>query len=104
MKIKDVEKRTQMDRATLYYYEKEGLLSPERTENGYRIYSAEDLLMIEKIKLLRSLQISIEDLKAMKRDDTSLSSVLETQLELLSSEEKKSSSTACLLSPKYDVS
>ena len=90
MKIKDVEKRTQMDRATLYYYEKEGLLSPERTENGYRIYSAEDLLMIEKIKLLRSLQISIEDLKAMKRDDTSLSSVLETQLELLSSEEKKS--------------
>ena len=90
MKIKDVEKRTQMDRATLYYYEKEGLLSPERIENGYRIYSAEDLLMIEKIKLLRSLQISIEDLKAMKRDDTSLSSVLETQLELLSSEEKKS--------------
>ena len=63
MKIKDVEKRTHMDRATLYYYEKEGLLSPERTENGYRIYSAEDLLMIEKIKLLRSLQISIEDLK-----------------------------------------
>lgn len=90
MKIKDVEKRTQMDRATLYYYEKEGLLSPERTENGYRIYSAEDLLMIEKIKLLRSLQISIEELKALKREETSLSSVLTTQLELLSSEEKKS--------------
>ena len=90
MKIKDVEKRTQMDRATLYYYEKEGLLSPERTENGYRIYSAEDLLMIEKIKLLRSLQISIEELKALKREETSLSSVLKTQLNLLSSEEKKS--------------
>ncbi len=90
MKIKDVEKLTRTDRATLYYYEKEGLLAPERTENGYRVYRDSDMIMIEKIKLLRHLQVSIEDLKALKKEETSLSSVLKTQLELLSSEEKKS--------------
>lgn len=90
MKIKDVEKLTHTDRATLYYYEKEGLLAPQRTENGYRIYNTEDLSAIKKIRLLRSLQVSIEDLKALKNDELTLSSVLKTQLALLSSEEKKS--------------
>lgn len=90
MKIKDVEKMTHIDRATLYYYEKEGLLSPERTENGYRIYNKEDLIMIEKIKLLRSLHVSIEDLRTLKREETSLSTIMKKQLELLSSEEMKS--------------
>lgn len=90
MKIKDVEHRTQTDRATLYYYEKEGLLFPERTGNGYRIYQEEDLREIEKIKLLRSLQISIEDLKALKKGEHSLSSVLKRQMDQLGKEEKKS--------------
>src|SRR5690606_19689761 len=53
-------------------------------------YRDSDMIMIEKIKLLRHLQVSIEDLKALKKEETSLSSVLKTQLELLSSEEKKS--------------
>lgn len=91
MKIKDVERLTQTDRATLYYYEKEGLLSPERTDNGYRIYSEEDLLKIRRIKLLRSLQVSIEDLNALKEGTLSLSAVMEKQLEQLELEEKKSS-------------
>ena len=43
MLIRDLEQQTGLDRATIRYYEKEGLLNPHRTENGYRDYSDTDL-------------------------------------------------------------
>lgn len=89
MKIKDVEKRTQTDRATLYYYEKEGLLAPQRTENGYRIYDETDVEMIEKIKLLRYLHVSIEDLKKLNIGSLTLPEVMVKQLSLLQKDQEK---------------
>ena len=42
MTIKDMELQTGLARANIRYYEAEGLISPERAENGYREYSQED--------------------------------------------------------------
>lgn len=42
MQIRDLEERTGLDRATIRYYEKEGLLAPRCLENGYRLYSEAD--------------------------------------------------------------
>ena len=39
MTIKEIEERTGMDRANIRFYEKEGLLAPERLANGYRDYT-----------------------------------------------------------------
>ena len=52
MTIKEIEELAGMPRANIRYYEAEGLLSPVRSENGYRDYSEEDLSILKKIKLL----------------------------------------------------
>lgn len=53
MTIKEIEALSQMTRANIRFYEAEGLLKPQRSSNGYRDYSQEDLQVLQKIKLLR---------------------------------------------------
>ena len=53
IKIQELERRTGLERASIRFYEKEGLLNPQRLENGYREYSVEDSELLKKIKLLR---------------------------------------------------
>ena len=43
MTIKELEALTGLSRANIRFYEKEGLLSPLRRENGYREYTEEDV-------------------------------------------------------------
>lgn len=51
---------------TLRYYDKVGLLKPSFVlENGYRQYTKEDLLQLQKILLLRNLGFSIEEIYPM---------------------------------------
>ena len=52
MTIKEVEQILEVPRATIRFYEKEGLISPSREENGYRDYSKEDLEKVKKIVIL----------------------------------------------------
>ncbi len=87
MNIKETELRTGMTRANIRYYESLGLLSPARSENGYRDYSEEDIKALLKIKLLRSLEVSLEDIGALSRGEAELEGVLSRQL--LELEEKE---------------
>ena len=58
MKIKDVEKRTGITSYNIRFYEKENLLIPKRNPvNGYREYTEEDILLLNRIKMLRMLDI-----------------------------------------------
>ena len=43
MQIQTIEERTGLDRATIRYYEQEGLIKPLRLQNGYRDYSEKHL-------------------------------------------------------------
>lgn len=43
MTIKEHEKILEIPRATVRFYEKEGLITPIREDNGYRDYSEEDV-------------------------------------------------------------
>lgn len=63
MTIKEVEQYLQVPRATVRYYEKEGLVSPERSGNGYREYSAEDVERLRKIIVFRKLGMSITNIE-----------------------------------------
>ena len=83
MTIKDIELRSGMTRANIRYYESLGLLSPARSENGYRDYSEADLDTLLKIKLLRSLEVSLEDIGALNRGEKELSEVLSRQMAAL---------------------
>ena len=48
MTIKEVEKKLNISRANIRFYEKEGLLEPKRCDNEYRDYSEDDLKRLEK--------------------------------------------------------
>ncbi len=55
MKIKFVEELVGITRKNIRFYEEQGLLSPQRADNGYREYEEEDVHRLMQIKLLRKL-------------------------------------------------
>ncbi len=64
IKIGEVAKRTGIGIETLRFYERSGLLGrPARTEGGYRLYSAEELLRLEFIKRAQTLGFTLEEIK-----------------------------------------
>ena len=88
MTIKEIEERAGMARANVRFYESEGLLTPERKENGYRAYSEEDLATLLRIRLLRSLGVSLEDIRALQAGEAELPDTLQRQLDALLAEQK----------------
>ncbi len=71
MKIKEVCQRTGLTKKAIRYYEDEGLFFPERTTinfREYRDYTETDLEALEQITALRSLSLSIEEIRTMRED------------------------------------
>ena len=80
MTIKEAEKQTGLARSNIRFYEKEKLLVPARDDkNGYRNYSEKDIETIKKIAYLRTLDISIEDIRDLMSGKESLISVIKKQ-------------------------
>lgn len=51
------------------HYQKIGLLrEPERAENGYRLYDAQDLLRLQRIRRLQALGLSLKQVKTVLGD------------------------------------
>lgn len=72
MKIKDVEKLTGLTAKSIRYYESKGLIDVQHNaENGYRIYTEEDVLHLKRIKLLRYLDFSIEEIRCIQQQEIS---------------------------------
>ena len=63
MTIKEVEQYLEVPRATVRFYEKEGLIRPERGGNGYRDYSDEDVERLRKIIIFRKLGMALTDIE-----------------------------------------
>ena len=80
MTIKEIERITGLPRASIRFYETEGLIHPSRGDNGYRNYSQEDLDTLEKIRLLRQLDCSLEDIRSLQRGELSLERLLDARL------------------------
>lgn len=97
MTIKEIEQITQLTRANIRFYESEGLISPARDTNGYRNYSEEDANTLIKIKLLRNLQISIEDIKLLQDGYQKLHPILTKSLQSfdIKTEEISHAKTIC---------
>ena len=89
MHIKDVEQRTGLSRANIRYYEQEGLVHPARRKNGYRDYSPDDLETLLRVRLLRRLDVPIEDIRAMQAGKLSLSEALSQRLAALRRREEQ---------------
>jgi DNA-binding transcriptional MerR regulator len=82
LRIGEVSKLLGVTPKALRHYEKIGLLKEaERSESGYRLYSADDLLRLQRIKRLRSLGLSLKRVRAVLGEvdqDRSLREILKT--------------------------
>ncbi|HEX3048636.1 MAG TPA: MerR family transcriptional regulator [Bacillota bacterium] len=58
-----VAKMAGVDIETLRYYEKKGLILPERLENGYRVYSEEVLHRLNFIKRAKEAGFTLEEIR-----------------------------------------
>lgn len=73
MKINQVEQLVGITKGNIRFYEKEGLLTPGRNnDNGYRDYSDADVAWLKKIKLLRMLDVPIEEILRLKSGSLTL--------------------------------
>lgn len=78
MTIKEVEEKTGLTRSNIRFYENENLIKPLRNErNGYREYSDENIEDIKKIAYLRTLGITIDDIRNIILQKVSLVEVVE---------------------------
>ena len=89
MHIKDIETRTGLSRANIRYYEQEGLVHPVRARNGYRDYSQEDLDTLLRVRLLRRLDVPIEEIRAMQAGELDLADVLEERIRIAQRREEQ---------------
>jgi MerR family copper efflux transcriptional regulator len=62
MRIGDVAKRTGVSVDALRFYEERGLIKPQRTANGYRLYPQETLQLLGYIKLAQQLGFSLTEI------------------------------------------
>jgi len=62
MKIGDLSKLTGVSLRSLRYYEEQGLLRPDRAENGYRTYSPFAVEQVRTIQLYLQLGLTTEQI------------------------------------------
>lgn len=65
MNIGEVSRRTGLPAKTIRYYEDIELVKPSRTDNGYRVYSEDDVHNLAFLGSTRSLGFSVEDCRAL---------------------------------------
>ena len=84
MNIKDVEKATGISKQNIRFYEKSGLLQPRRNEeNGYRDYTSQEVRILKLVKMLRMLDMPIEQIKLVLTNPQEMPNLLEQQTRLL---------------------
>lgn len=70
MLIHEVCKECSLTKKAVEYYIEQELVFPEIQQNGYRSFSDEDVLILKKISILRSLGVSIADIRDVLSGET----------------------------------
>ncbi|MEG0365812.1 MAG: MerR family transcriptional regulator [Coprobacillus sp.] len=83
MKTHELEEYLHITKQTLIYYEKESLIYPKRDDNGYRNYSKKDIEDLKFIIMLRTMDISIEEIKLIMAGQLSIRNALSTKQDFI---------------------
>ncbi|MDD3081657.1 MAG: MerR family transcriptional regulator, partial [Desulfobacterales bacterium] len=76
-----------LSRSALLYYDRIGLLPPSgRTGAGYRCYSEDDRAQLEQICAYRQAGLTIEDIRALQREQKPGASILRQRLQAIGRE------------------
>lgn len=100
MKISEAAKLTGMNVSSIRFYERRGLLLPERESGSkYRDYTEADVQRIKQIFLYRKIGISVETIELLLKGKANLREVLAEQKRLLEEQitELKGASELCKL-------
>lgn len=80
MKINQVEELVGITKKNIRFYESQGLLNPGRNpENSYRDYNLQDVEQLNRIKLLRKLDIPCEEIRRIMSGEISLQECVRDQ-------------------------
>lgn len=78
-KINEVAQRLGLSAGTIRYYEEKGLLSVEKDkENGYRLFTEEDVYKLWSVAYHRSFQMSLKDIYTLKYSGDNLEDIRDT--------------------------
>lgn len=90
MNIKQTADASGVSARNIRYYEQVGLLAPERNpENDYRIYTDADVRTLKLIRVLRTLDMPVEDIRAVLSGTLPLTEAAERQRRQLEAEQQK---------------
>jgi DNA-binding transcriptional MerR regulator len=88
VKINQVEELVGITKKNIRFYEEQGLIKPDRNpENGYRDYNLKDVDRLMKIKLLRKLDVPIEEIRRLDECAISIDECMEKQIIRLNHEQ-----------------
>ena len=65
MTIKEVEALTGIPKPNIRFYEKEGLLTPDRGSNNYRTYGDGEVERLRRIRVLRLMGFTVAQIRLM---------------------------------------
>lgn len=89
MRIGEVAERTGLSISNIRFYEKKGLIEPDREqESKYRDYTEEDVKRLKEIILYRKMDFPIESIHQLLVKEVSVQDVLEQQLSDLREKQK----------------
>ena len=90
MNVKQAAERSGVSSRNIRYYEQAGLLSPARDPgNDYRVYSEADVHALKLIRMLRTLDMPIEEIHAVLDGSTPLPQAAARQRERLEARQAK---------------
>ena len=69
MLINEVCKQSGLTKKAVAYYVEQGLIYPASAENGYRIFSEDDVARLSKVAMLRELGLSVTEIKTVLAED-----------------------------------
>lgn len=69
MYLNDVMKATGLTRKAVEYYQEKELIRPGVGENGYRVFSDEDVKTLRQIKLLRDLDVPVSSISEILKEN-----------------------------------
>ncbi|OBZ16186.1 MerR family transcriptional regulator [Bacillus sp. FJAT-27264] len=104
-KINEISKLYGIGVDSLRYYEKLGLLIPRRDDNGYRLYSLQDIYKLNIIRDLRELDFTLPQIKSYL-DQQSVENTLEllhTEQEMIKEQVAKLETTQRIIQSRIKV-
>ena len=106
MTIRDVLKATGLTRKAVEYYEQQELITPARTNSGYRLYDEATVATLREIALLRRLGLEVIDIRSILQSPDKSARLRDIETHMATLEDRRSlqqKGLSRLIQSGYDI-